>query len=156
MTDPPHFELKEVITLTRVARVGMTVAEVFEECVTHRVPGIPFCNERNEVIGRVSLRHTLKMTCIPGFMVKGAHLLGDMIEAVRIPDDLAKEALQMPAEQFVLEPLAVVTSAAPVVKALAMMEQFNSSYAFVVDDGEYKGIITRMWIASLMLKVRER
>ena len=104
----------------------------------------------------MSLRHTLKMTCIPGFMVKGAHLLGDMIEAVRIPDDLAKEALQMPAEQFVLEPLAVVTSAAPVVKALAMMEQFNSSYAFVVDDGEYKGIITRMWIASLMLKVRER
>jgi CBS domain-containing protein len=156
MTDPPHFELEEVITLTRVARVGMTVADVFEECVTHQVPGIPFCNERNEVIGRVSVRHTLKMTCIPEYMVKGAHLLGDMIEAIRIPDVLAKEVLQMPAEQFVLEPLAIVTSAAPVVKALAMMEQFNSSYAFVVDAGEYKGIVTRMWIASLMLKVRER
>jgi len=37
-----------------------------------------------------------------------------------------------------------------------MMEQFNSSYAFVVDNGVYKGIVTRMWIASLMLKLRER
>lgn len=156
MTEAPQFELTEIITRTRVARAGMSVAEVFEECVEHRVPGIPFCNWRNEVVGRVSLRHTLKMTCIPEYMVKGAHLLGDMIEAVRIPDVWAKEVLQMPAEHFVLEPLAIVTSAAPVVKALAMMEHFNSSYAFVVDNGEYKGIVTRMWIASLMLKVRER
>lgn len=155
MTDAPHFELTEVITPTRVARAGMSVREVFEECVARRVPGIPFCNERGEVVGRVSLRHTLKMTCIPKFMVKGAHLLGDTIEAVRIPDQLAAEALLMPAEHFVLEPLAIVTSAAPVVKALAMMEHFNSSYAFVIDDGAYKGIVTRMWIASLMLKLKE-
>lgn len=155
MTEAPHFELKEVIFETRVARAGMTVGEVFEECVAHRVPGIPFCNESNEIVGRVSVRHTLKVTCIPEFMVKGAHLLGDAIEAVRIPDVLAREVLQMPAERFVLEPLAIVTSAAPVVKALAMMEQFNSSYAFVIDDGEYKGICTRMSIARLMLKVRE-
>ena len=156
MTDSPRIELKEIITPTRVARAGMSVSEVFEECVARRVPGIPFCNARDEVIGRVSLRHTLKMTCIPGFMVKGAHLLGDTIEAVRIPEVLATEVLLMPAEHFVLEPLAIVTSAAPVVKALAMMEHFNSSYAFVIDDGVYKGIVTRMWIASLMLKLRER
>lgn len=156
MTKAPDFELRAVITPTRVARVGMKVADVFEECVARRVPGIPFCNERDEVVGRVSLRHTLKMTCVPEYMVKGAHLLGDVIEAVRIPDLWAKEVLQMPAEHFVLEPLAIVTSAAPVVKTLAMMEQFNSSYAFVIDDGVYKGMVTRMWIASLMLKVQER
>ena len=156
MSSAHRFQLREVITPTRVARAGMSVGEVFEECVAKRVPGIPFCNTRGEVVGRVSLRHTLKMTCVPSYLVKGAHLLGNVIEEVLIPEELARDVLRMPAENFVLETRAVVTSATPVVKALAVMEQYNSSYAFVIDNGEYKGMVTRMWIASLMLKVRER
>lgn len=156
MADSVHFEIEQAIFRTRVARAGMSIGEVFEECVTHRVPGIPFVNHRNQVIGRVSVRHTLKMTCIPEFMVKGAHLLGDTIAPMRIPDEHAKAVLKMPAERFVLEPVAIMTSSAPVVKALAMMEQYNSSYAFVIDDDQYQGIVTRMGIARLMLQVQER
>ena len=58
--------------------------------------------------------------------------------------------------RLVLAPVAIVTSSAPVVKALAMMEQYNSSYAFVIDDDQYRGIVTRMGIARLMLQVQER
>lgn len=53
----------------------MSVGDGFEECVAKRVPGIPFCNTRDEVVGRVSFRHTLKMTCVPNYLVKEAHLL---------------------------------------------------------------------------------
>lgn len=155
MSKARRFQLREVITPTRVARTGMSVRDVFEECVAKRVPGIPFCNARGEVVGRVSLRHTLKMTCVPNYLVGGAHLLGDVIEEVLIPDDLASDVLKMPAERFVIDAHTSVTSATPVIKALAIMERDNSSYAFVIDNGEYKGMVTRMWIASLMLKVRE-
>lgn len=152
MTATRPFKLEEALVRTGVARPGMSVRDVFRDCVTHNVPGIPFCDGQGELVGRVSIRHVLKLTCVPGFMVKGAHLLGDVVEAVRIPDVLARGLLDLAIDEFVLEPVAIVSSAAPVVKALAMMEHFNSAYAFVIDDGEYKGLVTRMGIASLMLE----
>lgn len=35
------------------------------------------------------------------------------------------------------------------------MEQYNSGYIFLIDDGVYRGIVTRMGIAALMLRIRE-
>ncbi len=155
MTAKNTMRLLDIIVPTGVARAGMSVSEVFEECVKRNVPGIPYVDGDDQVIGRVSIRHTLKQTCIPKYMVKAAHLLGDSLLHVSIPQVLAREVLEMQVNPFVLENIATVTSESPVVKALAIMEQYNSGYIFLIDDGIYKGIVTRMGIAALMLRIRE-
>lgn len=103
MTAENTMRLLDIIVPTGVAKAGMTVRAVFEECVQRNVPGIPYCDENGQVIGRVSIRHTLKQTCIPQYMVKAAHLLGDSLLHVSIPEVLTREILDMPVDPFLLE-----------------------------------------------------
>jgi CBS domain-containing protein len=43
------------------------------------------------------------------------------------------------------------------VKALALMELHNTSYIFLMDNNDYRGIVTRMVVAKRMLQcVREK
>ncbi len=148
-------EFEGLIRTSGVARAGTTVREVFEECVTHRVLGIPFVNDENEIIGRVSVRHILKETCIPDHMVHGAHLLGNLIEGLLIPDEMVGEILEVTVDDLVIPVTTIVDSAAPLVKVLSVMEQQNTPYIFVVDDGEYRGMITRMSCIEVMLKIAD-
>lgn len=148
-------EFEGLIRTSGVARAGTTVREVFEECVTHRVLGIPFVNDENEIIGRVSARHILKETCIPDHMVHGAHLLGNLIEGLLIPDEMIDEILEVTVDDLVIPVTTIVDSAAPLVKVLSIMEQQNTPYIFVVDDGEYRGMITRMSCIEVMLKIAD-
>ena len=144
--------LLDIVVHTGMARAGMTIAEVFDECVASNVPGIPFCNEGGHVVGRVSIRHTLKHICIPEYMVKTAHLLGDDIEHLSTSEIQPREILEMSIDPFVLENVASVTSASPLIKALAIMERFNTGYIFLIDSDKYQGIVTRMGIAKLLLQ----
>ncbi len=148
-------ELLDIVIPTAVAKTGMTIGEVFEECVKQNVPGIPFCDENNKVVGRVSMRHAFKVSATPGYMVKAAHLLGDDIWHLSTSKIEVKKLLDMPVESFVLENIATVSASSPLVKALSIMEKYNSGYVFLIDEGVYEGIVTRMGIASLMLKNRE-
>lgn len=144
--------LLDIAVSTGVAKAGMTIGHVFTECVMHNVPGIPYCDENNKVIGRISIRHTLKVSSTPGYMVGAAHLLGDDIWHLSTSKIEARKLLDMPAEKFVLENIAIVTAASPIVKAMAIMEKYNTGYVFLIDEGVYEGIVTRMGIAKLMLK----
>lgn len=144
--------LLDIIVRTGVAKAGMTIGQVFKECVSHNVPGIPYCDENGRVAGRISIRHTLKISATPGYMVGVAHLLGDNIHHLSTSKIEVKKLMDMPAEKFVLGNIAAVTSASPIVKALAIMEKFNTGYIFLIDSGIYKGIVTRMGIAKLMLQ----
>lgn len=147
--------IADIIVPTRVARPGMTVADIFEECVIRNVPGIPYCDSDGRMVGRVSIRHTLKLTCIPEYVVKGAHLLKDAVEQLNLQDDKIRAVLSLPVEFYVLRDTPTVSSASPIVKALSIMERYNSGYVFLMDDGEYKGIVTRMGIARLLLEKRQ-
>jgi CBS domain-containing protein len=138
---------------TGVAHAGTTVREAFEECASRRVPGIPFVSDGNKIIGRVSVRHVVKATCMPDHMVHGAHLLGNLIQGLRIPDKMIQTIFAMPVDEFVIPAPAIINSAAPLVKILAIMEQQNTAYVFVVDDSIYRGIITRMFCVDAMLTV---
>jgi len=146
--------LLDIVVPTGIARTGMSVADVFAECVARNVPGIPFVDDEGKVIGRVSIRHTLKMTCIPEFMVKGAHLLGDAIDHLALKDDEIRYLLDLPVERFVLEDVAHLSASSPIVKALSVMEHYNTGYIFLCDDDQYKGMVTRMGIAKLLLQKR--
>ena len=148
-------DLLEMLIPTRVAQTGMTVEDVIKECIEHNVPGIPFVDESGKVVGRISVRHTFKLTCIPDDLVKGAHLLGDDIEHLKIPEVRVREVFSMPVENFVLKKYPYTSATSPVVKALAIMEQHNSGYVFVMDKERYLGIFTRLGAARLMMTHRD-
>ena len=87
----------------------------------------------------------------PGFNWGFAHLLGDEIRHLDIPDSKLSEVLPLDIEPFVLSKVAMINSSVPIAKALATMEDLDTTYLFVVDDGVYKGIITIMAIARSMM-----
>lgn len=147
-------KLMDIAVKTGVARSGMTIGEFFEECVRHNVPGLPFCDKEGRVLGRVSIRHTFKTTCIPQYVVDAAHLLGDDLQNVAINAPLSERVLGLLVDDFVLEDMAIITSASPIMKALAVMERYNTGYIFLIDKGVYEGIVTRMGVAELLLKYR--
>jgi len=61
------------------------------------------------------------------------------------------EALALPVENFLLKNIPSVSPRSSIVKALALMEAHNTSYIFLIEEGEYKGVVTRMVIARRML-----
>jgi len=40
-------------------------------------------------------------------------------------------------------------------KAIALMERYDTTYLFIVDDGEYKGVVNVLGIARRMLDMQE-
>jgi CBS-domain-containing membrane protein len=147
-------KLTNIVIPTGVAASGMTVGQVFRECIDRQVPGIPFVDARGRLVGRVSIRNTLKQTCIPEFMVRHAHLLGDDVRCLTIPEEHARLVLDMPVDPFVMARVATITSHSPVVKALAIMEEYNTSYIFVLDGEDYRGVVTLTGVARRMLELK--
>jgi hypothetical protein len=144
-------QLSNLIIPTGVARPGMTVAQVFQECVRADVPGIPFQDADGKITGKASLRHVLKVNCIPDFMVQHSRLLGDELGSLQIREDHAREVLKLPIDPFILPEMAVASSATPVAKALAIMEDLDTTYLFVIDEGVYRGIISVMCVGRALL-----
>jgi len=120
----------------------MTVREVFEECSRANTPGLPFCDDSGLITGRVTLKHILKKSCLPEFLVEMARVLGEQLSGMQDMELKAKEVLDSPVESFVQEPHLSLSSGSSTVKALAMMEQSDTSYIYVVDEGRYKGVVT--------------
>ncbi|NNG13820.1 MAG: CBS domain-containing protein [Gammaproteobacteria bacterium] len=145
-------ELSNLVIATGIARPGMTVGEVFSECVRADVPGIPFQAADGRITGKVSIRHILKETCIPHFMVKHAHLLGDDMRHLGISKEYVSEVLALEIDEYVLPKIAVVNSNTAISKALAVMEGADTSYLFVMDDGTYRGVVSIVGIARTMLE----
>ncbi len=142
--------LEEILVPTLMARPGMKMVDVFRECVEKRVPGIPYCNDQGVITGRISIRHVFREVCVPSDVVSGAHMLGDEVTHLDLPDIEKCRILDEPVEKFLLSKTPFLTSNSPVVKAIALMEKFNSTYVFVVDEG-YRGVITQLGIATLLL-----
>jgi predicted transcriptional regulator len=146
-------ELMRFVVPTAVAESGMKVRELFRECVRADVPGIPYRDADGRIVGKASIRHVLKESCIPRFMVHHARLLGDQLDSLKMPDLKALTMLDLAVDEFVLPDLAVITPASPIAKALAVMENHDTTYLFVVDgEGNYHGTISIMKIAQRILE----
>jgi len=137
---------------TQVVKSGMTLREALDICVKCDVPGVPFVDDAGEIIGRICIRETLRKTCIPSYVVDAAHVLGADIHEVNIPELHAVDLLSQPVDHFILATVITVTSQSPVIKGLAILEQLQSDYLFLVDDGDYKGVVTHMGIAQRLLE----
>jgi len=53
-------------------------------------------------------------------------------------------------DAYVQEPALSLGSDAPIIKALALMEQNDTSYLFVVDDGKYQAAVTIQCLAKML------
>ncbi len=146
-------DLKEVLIATKMAHAGMLVREVFDECGRAHVQALPFCDNAGRITGRVTLKNVMKFSCLPEHMVELAHLLGTHLSCIGHAEEKVLEVMRNPVEPYVRAVLGTISSDAPVIKALASMEQKDTSYIFVVDDNVYKGIVTIQGIAQAMAKL---
>lgn len=137
---------------TAVIHPGSRIQDFFETCLIYGAPGLPYVDATGTIVGRLSIRHVFKCTCIPDYVLRAAHLLGDNIESVNVPRVQVSHLLQEPVEKYVLKEYAVASSHTPVVKGLAIMEQLNTNYLFVIDENDYKGIVTHMAIAHRVIE----
>ena len=145
-------KLKHLSVTTCVMRKGMTLRDFFEECVRCNVPGLPYVTTAGRVVGRISIRDVFKYMAIPDNLVNVAHVLGDETDRLDLTEMQVIETLALPVEKFLLENIPSVSPRSSIVKALAIMEQFNTSYIFLIEDGEYRGLVTRMVITHRMLE----
>ena len=134
--------VEQVLIPTKVAQAGMSVRDVFRECSEANTPGLPFCDASGQIIGRVTIKNILKRSCLPEYLVEMARVLGEQISNVQDMESVAKQLLRDPAERYMQAPHISITSASSAIKALAMMEHSDTSYIFVVDEGQYKGVVT--------------
>jgi len=77
-------------------------------------------------------------------------LLKDKIRSETAPEVVNGNILNLTVDAYITKHIATVTQNSPVIKALSIMEKFNSSYVFLVDGEQYMGVITRMAIARLL------
>ncbi len=132
----------QVLIPTKVAKAGMSVREVFKECSEANTPGLPFCDDNGLITGRITVKNILKRSCLPEYLVVMAKVLGEQISNVQDMEAVAKRLLNDRAELYFQAPHISLTSASSAIKALAMMEHNDTSYIFVVDEGQYKGVVT--------------
>lgn len=144
-------KLEHLSIATGVMRKGMTLRDFFEECVRCNVPGLPYVDEQDRVTGRISIRDVYKHMAIPDHLIRVAHVLGDQTDRLDLPEMKVIETLALPVETYLLDNIPSVSPRSSIVKALAIMEMFNTSYVFLIDNGEYRGLVTRMVIAHRML-----
>jgi len=147
--------VKDTIIHTGVVRAGMLVRDVFAECGRSHVQALPFVDGSGRITGRVTLKNIMKFACLPEYMVEMAPLLGSFLSCVDHAEQKVKEVLCSPVDEYVREASQFIASDAPAIKALAIMEGSDTSYIFVVDEGEYKGIISIQGIAARMSEMAE-
>ena len=144
-------KVERLAVMTGLMRKGMTLRDFFEEAVRCNVPGLPFVDD-GHIIGRISVRHTFKMIAVPDSILRLAAAVGDQTDRLDLSEKRVLEALALPVETYLLEKTPTVSPRSALVKALAIMEAYNSSYVFLIEDGEYRGVVTRMIIARRMLE----
>lgn len=148
-------KLVKGIVETPVARPGMLVGEALRICVDKGVPGIPYIGGDGWIQGRFSVRNVFLLSTIPPDMIKGAHLIGDEALHLELPPDHYAGLFHQTIDATILKDVAMLSSNAQITKAMALMEKFNSSYMFVVDDDEYRGVVTRLGLTRVLLEAQE-
>jgi len=143
-------DIQSVLIPTMVIRPGMYVRDVFTECGRLNIHALPFGNKEGILSGRVTLKNIMKFSCLPEHMIELAHLLGNQMSCIDNAEEKAQEVICNVIDPYVLELTETIPSTEPLIKALAIMERNETSYIFVVDDGEYKGQITIQGIARIM------
>jgi CBS domain containing-hemolysin-like protein len=146
-------KLKQILIPTKVANSGMLVREVFVECCRAHIPALPMCTKSGRIKGRVTLKNIMKLSCLPDYIIESARILGEEMSCMEDLESKAKQLLCTPVDPYVQEPALFLSSDAPAIKALAIMEQNDTSYLFVVDKGQYQGAVTIQSLAKMLIRL---
>jgi len=125
--------------------------DFFEEAARSNVPGLPYVNHENRIVGRISVRNVYKHIAVPDAMLGLADAMGDQTDRLDLSEKKVLKAFDLPVETHLLENIPNVSPHSSLVKALAIMEAHNTHYIFLIENGEYRGVVTRMLIANRML-----
>ena len=142
----------DLLVVTRVAQSGMLVRDVFRECLSARVQSLPYCDASGTITGRVTLKCIANRSIVPEHVAQLAPVLGDRLSTFEDMEGRLPGVFGHPVEDYVQEPHASVPSSTQLMKALAIMEHYDTSYLFVIDDGVYRGTITIQGIAAWMAR----
>jgi len=145
-------KLEHLAVMTGFMRKGRTMRDFFEEAVRCNVPGLPFVDDRDQIVGRISIRDVYKYIAVPDYLLTVADVMGDQTDRLDLPQMEVMHAMALPVETCLLENIPTVSPRSSVVKALALMEVHNTSYIFLIENGVYNGVVTRMVIAKRMLE----
>ncbi len=137
--------------MTEVMRKGMSIRHFFEEAVRSNVPGLPFIDEHDRIVGRISVRDVFKHIAVPNSYLRVVDAMGDQTDKLDVSEQRILDSLALPVETYLLENIPSVSPASSLIKALAIMEAYNTNYIFLIEDGKYMGIVTRMVIANRLL-----
>jgi CBS-domain-containing membrane protein len=148
-------DVESVMIETEIARPGMLVREFFGACGRAHAQALPFADESGRITGRVTLKNVLRLSCLPEYIVDLAPMLSPRMSCVEHAEEKAREILSCPIEPFVQSLHETIRPDAALIKALAMMERNDTSYIFVIDEGEYRGTITIQGIAASMSELPE-
>ncbi len=145
--------LLECMIETITVHHSTSVEAALAECVNYDVYGLPVTDDKQRVIGRFSVRNMFVQAGIPAELIKNAHLIGHSIDHMNVSNCQNKAFMQQPVKQVMIEEILHLCPDSQVIKALAMMEQHDTSYLFVVDEHQqYLGMVTRLGIARRILQ----
>ena len=144
-------KLERLAVMTKVMRQGMTLRDFFEEAARCNVPGLPYVDDQDQIIGRISIRDVYKRIAVPDNVISLADAMGDRTDRLDLSEKMVLNAFTRPVEGYMLKSIPNVSPRSSLFKALALMEAYNTHYVFLIDNGEYRGVVTRMVIANRML-----
>jgi len=144
-------KLQRLAVMTEVMRKGMSLRDFFREAVRCNVPGLPFVDEHDHIIGRISVRDVFKRVAVPSSYLRLVDAMGDQTNKLDMSEQRILRRLARPVETYLLENIPCVSPASSLIKALAIMEAYNTHYIFLIEDGKYMGVVTRMVIANRLL-----
>ena len=107
--------------------------------------------EHERIVGRVSIRDIFKRIAVPSSYLRLVDAIGDETNRLDMSEKRILESVGQHVEHYVLDSIPCVSPASSLVKALAIMEAYNTQYIFLIEEGKYMGIVTRMVIARRLL-----
>ncbi len=156
-----NVDIKDIIIPTPTVKSGDTIKTLFEYCIEENVPAIPFYDQDGLVQNFISLKRVMGKDCLPNYIVELAGILNNDMSCTSQAMEKIQTLFKKPVDDYLETPFHFIASDTILIRAVALMEQYNSSFLFVADCEEdtdkshckYKGIITRLSVARKMLQI---
>ncbi len=159
-----NIDVKDIIVPTATVQTGDMIKNMFESCIEYNVPALPFRDKDGLIQGFVSLKRVMGKDCLPNYLVELAGILHNDMNCTSQAMEKIHALFGKPVDDYVESPFHFVASDTILIRAVALMEQHNSSFLFVADCADdiekshcdYKGIITRLSVAKKMLQIENQ
>jgi len=144
-------------------RHGETIKDMFKYCIEANVPALPYRDQEGLIQGFTSLKRVMGKDCLPNYLVELAGILHNDMNCTSQALEKINTLFTKPVQEYVENPFHFIASDTILIRAVALMEQHDTSFLFVADCSDdiekshcdYKGIITRLSVAKKMLQIED-